>query len=264
MLPQGSVVPAIDYLDCLWRYGLSGETSEPRGLRVIVAGAPRTGTYSLTQALRILGYRAAHGDYLRCNTTARELWRRWWKPDGAGIERAIATLRDGSFDAAVGMPYSFTFQELLKHNPEAKVILNVHPNGALAWLMSVEELFRPHAGGGEDPQLTFTLQNFYRYLRCPVHEAFSTTHRERCVQCYIDHIEAVRREVPQGQLLEYNVSNGWEPLCRFLGTPIPTAPFPGSRVYLASQTVLLCALALSLCFCYCKFCSRVYAKRKKC
>lgn len=36
----------------------------------------------------------------------------------------------------------------------------------------------------------------------------------------------VRGRVPAGQLLEWKVQDGWEPLCKFLGKDIPDEPFP--------------------------------------
>jgi hypothetical protein len=36
----------------------------------------------------------------------------------------------------------------------------------------------------------------------------------------------VKRTIPADRLLVYQVSEGWEPLCRFLGVPMPDAPFP--------------------------------------
>lgn len=32
--------------------------------------------------------------------------------------------------------------------------------------------------------------------------------------------------MPRGQLLEFNVKEGWEPLCLFLGKPAPSEDFP--------------------------------------
>ena len=36
---------------------------------------------------------------------------------------------------------------------------------------------------------------------------------------YLDWIEDVKLHVPKEQLLEFNVKQGWEPLCEFLGLP---------------------------------------------
>lgn len=37
------------------------------------------------------------------------------------------------------------------------------------------------------------------------------------------------RTVPAGKLLVYQVQSGGEPLCTFLGVPMPEAPFPRSN-----------------------------------
>jgi hypothetical protein len=43
---------------------------------------------------------------------------------------------------------------------------------------------------------------------------------------YIEHYEMVRKLVPQERLLNYQLGSGWEPLCEFLGKPVPKANFP--------------------------------------
>ena len=40
------------------------------------------------------------------------------------------------------------------------------------------------------------------------------------------HVAAVKAEIPAERLLVYEVKQGWEPLCAFLGVPIPGEPFP--------------------------------------
>lgn len=35
--------------------------------------------------------------------------------------------------------------------------------------------------------------------------------------------------VPASQLLEFNVNQGWEPLCTFLETTVPEEPFPNKN-----------------------------------
>ena len=41
-----------------------------------------------------------------------------------------------------------------------------------------------------------------------------------------EHYAHVREIVPKERLLEYRVQEGWEPLCRFLGTEVPAEEFP--------------------------------------
>lgn len=40
------------------------------------------------------------------------------------------------------------------------------------------------------------------------------------------YIADVNAYVPEDKLLVFNVSEGWEPLCKFLGVPIPNQPLP--------------------------------------
>mmetsp|Transcript_7537 Transcript_7537/g.17718 ORF Transcript_7537/g.17718 Transcript_7537/m.17718 type:complete len:99 (-) Transcript_7537:51-347(-) len=43
---------------------------------------------------------------------------------------------------------------------------------------------------------------------------------------YRRHVEQVTSTIPPSQLLIWDVKEGWEPLCRFLGHPVPAVPFP--------------------------------------
>ena len=43
---------------------------------------------------------------------------------------------------------------------------------------------------------------------------------------YERHNAHVLETVPRNRLLVWNVKDGWEPLCRFLGKPVPEIPFP--------------------------------------
>jgi hypothetical protein len=47
--------------------------------------------------------------------------------------------------------------------------------------------------------------------------------------------EQVQRNVPSDRLLLWSVSDGWEPLCRFLEVDVPDTPFPrlnDSKMYI--------------------------------
>ena len=41
------------------------------------------------------------------------------------------------------------------------------------------------------------------------------------VDIYHRHNDWVREVVPKDRLLEFNPADGWEPLCKFLGVPVP-------------------------------------------
>ena len=55
------------------------------------------------------------------------------------------------------------------------------------------------------------------------------TTREEMLDAYNNHVEAVKAELPPGRLLVFDVREGWEPLCTFLGKDVPEEPFPRSN-----------------------------------
>lgn len=55
---------------------------------------------------------------------------------------------------------------------------------------------------------------------------FQGDFENRGKEVFKSHYDLVRQLVPQERLLEYDVGQGWEPLCRFLSEDIPEMPFP--------------------------------------
>ena len=49
---------------------------------------------------------------------------------------------------------------------------------------------------------------------------------EKLRQGYRKHNDHIRNIAPGDRFLEYHVSQGWEPLCAFLGKPVPAEPMP--------------------------------------
>jgi hypothetical protein len=60
--------------------------------------------------------------------------------------------------------------------------------------------------------------------------------RDYMIAAFERHSAEVRRTIPKGRLLEFEVAQGWDPLCEFLGVPVPSKPFPrlNSREELAA------------------------------
>jgi len=50
--------------------------------------------------------------------------------------------------------------------------------------------------------------------------------REKILAAYRKRAEDVKAAIPPERLLVYDVAEGWEPLCAFLGVPVPDEPFP--------------------------------------
>lgn len=51
------------------------------------------------------------------------------------------------------------------------------------------------------------------------------------------HNKKIKRVVPKDQLLVMRIEDGWEPLCKFLGKPVPNEPFPRENDSAAADKV---------------------------
>ncbi|KAL9622458.1 MAG: hypothetical protein Q9160_003134 [Pyrenula sp. 1 TL-2023] len=120
--------------------------------------------------------------------------------------------------------------ELIAAYPEAKVILTTRDVDS--WHKSVVKTVNWRAN---DPELKWVSNLdwgsglYYPMLRkfwtCFFHDDFLNRGKE----VYRDYTSQVRAIVPPERLLEYRVSSGWEPLCKFLGHKVPDTPFPRSN-----------------------------------
>jgi len=57
----------------------------------------------------------------------------------------------------------------------------------------------------------------------------NTKDKQAVLAKYEQHNEKVKSLIPPDRLLVYSVKDGWEPLCSFLGLPVPHTPFPKSN-----------------------------------
>ena len=50
--------------------------------------------------------------------------------------------------------------------------------------------------------------------------------QQYCEDVYTKWNEGVKQSIPAERLLVFNAKQGWQPLCEFLGVPVPEGPFP--------------------------------------
>jgi hypothetical protein len=192
------------------------------GLRVICAGLSRTGTFSLKRALEQLGVgRCYHMHELFAHPEHVAVWDR----AASGAEVDWERLFEG-YAAACDAPPCLFWRELSACYPQAKVILTVRD--AAEWYESmrstVVELMQrptqlPDPPGQEALRLAARLM-LQGFCGGRFDDADETIRRFRA------HSAAVQSALPAERVLVYEVAQGWEPLCAFLGLPIPSAPFP--------------------------------------
>jgi len=216
--------------------GGSASLSQNRSLssypQVIVAGMPRTGTESIKRALEILygnGARAYHMTEVLNRPKHLEIWS-----DLAFGRRQVdrfdwKQLLDG-YIATTDMPCALYFKELADAFPDAKVVLTVREESE--WFESYCRLL---AASHRFRFLRFLppLNRFWPY-GTKLHQiifgdnAFDESGlvREVVIDTYRRHNERVRKSIAPDRLLEFNVQQGWKPLCEFLEFDVPQSDFP--------------------------------------
>ena len=198
-------------------------------LKVIGAGFGRTGTASLKAALENLGFgKCYHMQEVFCNPEHVATWQ-------AAVEGTPVNweeLMEG-YQATVDWPGCTFYQELIKTYPDAKVLLNVRDPEAWCQSMTntVYRVSQPGFFSSLVPLFVPRLRRFIRMTRALIwHTTFGSRERFEdkayALSVFNDHIAEVKRVVPAEKLLVYEVKEGWEPLCAFLGVPVPDKPFP--------------------------------------
>jgi Sulfotransferase domain len=198
---------------------------------VIGAGFGRTGTLSLKIALEMLGRGPCmHMVPLLDDPERATLFARAAEGDLSSLDKALEGHR-----STVDWPGTYFWRELIEKHPEAKVVLTVRD--PQKWYDSAHgTIFQAaqNAPRGGDDSVAAGLA----MLRALIWEGTfggRFADREHAVRVFTEHNEAVRRAVPADRLLEFEVSQGWPPLCDFLGVPVPDAPFPRANDSAAFQ-----------------------------
>ena len=175
---------------------------EHLGPRVIGLGFQKTGTTTLREALRILGYNPKD-----------------WVPGvfmpvlRGNIDQAIWRVR--KYDALEDLPWYIIYRELDQRLPGSKFILTLRDEES--WFKSVSR----HIGD----------------LRSAHHEwvygrgkGIPSEDKANALRVYREHIAGVReyfRDRPDDLLeIDWSKGDGWEKLCPFLGKAIPDQSIP--------------------------------------
>jgi hypothetical protein len=186
-------------------------------LSVIGAGFGRTGTMSLKTALDALGVGPCYHMVEVFKNPAAPGW--WYEaaldPKHADWEKIFAGYR-----STVDWPNATYYQELAEAYPNAKVILTERDPDV--WFESTQAtIFKNDIPPDVEAP-------FPKMLRKVVYELFDARmhDRDHVISVYLAHNARVRQTIAPERLLVYEVAQGWEPLCDFLGVPVPSEPMP--------------------------------------
>jgi len=201
-------------------------------LEVIGAGYGRTGTLSLKGAFEILGFKSYHMKEALDHGSRRdyEMWSALCRGETLDVSAINHVL--GGYTATTDFPACHHYQLLMRLNPNAKVVLTVRDPEK--WYESCQ---RTIFTAEEVIFNTWLLQYtpYWKYVSKGLDGCWSGAmfggyknfkNREHCIKVFKAHIEEVKRVVPADRLLIFEIKEGWEPLCKFLGKPVPSVPFP--------------------------------------
>lgn len=210
---------------------MSEMSKQFEGLKVIGAGFGRTGTLSLKAALEELGFSPCyHMTEVFANPQHAADWF-------AAAEGQAVNWKDvlKDYQATVDWPGCDFYAELMQVYPDARVLLTVRDPER--WYESVSSTIYPMSKRVADPLARFIgkllvpdrikVAKMINALIWQKTFAGRFEDKDYALAVFQQHIEEVKKNVPPEKLLVYDVKQGWEPLCAFLGVEVPVdKPFP--------------------------------------
>ena len=189
-------------------------------LEVVGAGFGRTGTASLALALDQLGL----GPCYHMHEVFRDPEGKVspWVAAAEGRPDWDATF--AGYRATCDWPSANYWKPILSRYPDARVILTTR--SAESWYESfaatiAKLVAEPEA---QPPQMAAWMDMLNQLLE----RAFDGRHTDRAhaIAVFNAYEAEVKANVPPDRLLVFCAADGWEPLCRFLGKPVPATPYP--------------------------------------
>lgn len=213
------------------------------GLQVIHAGYCKTGTKSVTAMLEQLGFKV-------CDSP-EAIYRHWedWEKFANGdkpnevLQKLFGPNNPDGYEATVDIPHNALWEVLHKQFPDAKVILCLRDEDK--WAKSVEKHLQVEREQFKEMMWWRLHSGLYRWI---------FNHSSRAVGLYMDwirpiligpesrnfwgenmdihrlkyrmHNQYVINNCPKDKLLVWKLEDGWEPVAKFLGKPVPKGPLP--------------------------------------
>ena len=190
----------------------------------------------MRHALNILDFPCYHGIDLIANIRDTKAWNKaldakfFGQGDKLTCDEWDKLL--GNYSAITDLPAILFAEELLHCYPQSKVVLV--ERDIERWYKSFNEgiissIWHPaiRAIARLDSRFVGKLASTSERWTTGWMEAHSKSEMQvNARPKYKEHYKMVRRVTPSSRLLEFKLEDGWEPLCTFLGRPIPDIDFP--------------------------------------
>jgi Sulfotransferase domain len=191
-------------------------------LEIIGPGFGRTGTNSLKIALEHLGFGPCHHMFeIRDKPELIKPWEALARGADVDWDQVFAGYR-----SQVDWPGARYWRELAFHYPQAKVILTVRDPDE--WFDSAKATVIPFAearGKHPAPHPNAIADMGYKLILEGIFDN-KMSDRAHATRVFREHIAEVQATIGAERLLIFDLREGWDPLCAFLGVPVPDFPFP--------------------------------------
>ncbi|MDU8942393.1 sulfotransferase family protein [Ovoidimarina sediminis] len=193
-------------------------------LEIIGSGFGRTGTMSTKLALEALGFGPCHHMVEVLGNPGQAVH---WAALARGEEVDWADVFEG-YRAQVDNPGAVFWHELSIAFPEAKVIHTERPEDEWweSYSQTINKFWMHRKGLALPAEVQAVLDSMDRILGQGGEAGLD---RDSAIRAYRRNNEKVRDTIGRDRLLVFTPSEGWDPLCRFLGVPVPGAAFPRSN-----------------------------------
>ncbi|KAH8594663.1 hypothetical protein B0O99DRAFT_687441 [Bisporella sp. PMI_857] len=205
-------------------------------MEVLCLGMCRTGTQSLSDGLQTLGYSPIYHMREVKKHGHVDAWLAAFqaKFGGKGTPLGCQEFDDilGDWAGITDIPGALFYEELMDAYPDAKIVLTTRDEDK--WLESMRlTIWHAHK---KHPSPISTVTHRYVWGSNPEKDG---------IQRLRDHNDGVRVAAKKRgrDILEYEVKQGWEPLCMFLGKDVPEGNFPRADDWVEYKRDVLAELA---------------------
>jgi len=198
-------------------------------LFVIGTGLSRTGTTTLRKVIEELGFGPCYNSTeLFIRPRGIEFWEALEKGQEVDFESFFS-----DYNAIIGFPGYIFHQQLKDRYPSAKIILSYRDPDE--WYEDISTTVFESASSHVNKAYANEVRSFDPYLADCIERIHALQLRmleenyfegrfsdqELSVKRYVEWNESIKEIYPEDELLVYQVTEGWEPVCEFLGVPVP-------------------------------------------
>jgi hypothetical protein len=153
-----------------------------------------------------------------------------YKEGDSTFDDVVDMLEENGWDSAMEEPIFLMYKQFMVRYPDSKFVLPMRDSQSWYdsymgfWKSKPLRYLGAHQGFSKEGADNCSAA---RYFGCDFtlsqHSTFAAT-KDTCIEGYETHVKRVQQIIPADRLLLFNLSDGYEPLCEFLGVEVPTYP----------------------------------------